>query len=164
MEIRQETKLKTKLKAERKIKPKTKLKFRKESKMSDCNFENFKQKQNNNERINIDLSKEDIQRLFEEINKINSRLDNIEKIQANIESKQANIESSQINIINKLTNIQQSVNGIENDIYEDDYELEIICPYCNAEFVADVTSKSDIKCPECMNIIELDFTDEDDDE
>ena len=42
-------------------------------------------------------------------------------------------------------------------MYEDGFDFEIICPYCNAEFIADVESKSNIKCPECQNTIELDW-------
>ena len=74
---------------------------------------------------------------------LKNKIDNIEKVQKTIESK-----------INK---IESSVTGIENDIYDDGFDFEIICPYCNAEFIADVESKSDIKCPECQNTIELDW-------
>lgn len=75
-----------------------------------------------------------------------------------IKNKIINIENNQKNIESKLNIIQNSVSGIENDIYDEDgYEFEIICPYCNTEFVADVESKTDIKCPECQNIIELDW-------
>lgn len=90
---------------------------------------------------------ESISKISEEIKSINNRLENIENNQRLIEQK--------------ISKIQSSVNGLENDIYEDEYEFEIICPYCNTEFVADVTSKSDIKCPECQNIIELDWNNED---
>ncbi len=80
-------------------------------------------------------------------NIIKCKIDNIEKVQNSIESK-----------INK---IESSVSGIENDIYDEGFEFEIVCPYCNTEFTADVESKSNIRCPECQNIIELDWnTDE----
>ena len=95
---------------------------------------------------NMDLSIE-IQKIMKEIKMLNSKLENIEKNQKQIDDK--------------LNIIQKSITGIENDIYEDDYEFEIICPYCNTEFIADITSKSDIKCPECQNIIELDWNNED---
>lgn len=96
------------------------------------------------ENMNLNL---EIQKIMEEIAKINNKLDNIEKNQKQID--------------NKLNVIQKSITGIENDIYDEDYEFEIICPYCNTEFVADITSKSDIKCPECQNIIELDWNNDD---
>jgi len=77
---------------------------------------------------------------------IQNKIDNIEKVQSSIEKK-----------VNK---IQTSIAGIENDIYDDGYDFEIICPYCNNEFTADIESKSDIRCPECQNVIELDWTGE----
>ena len=74
------------------------------------------------------------------------------------------VEQKQIDIENKITTVQNAVNGIENDIYEDDedYEFEIICPYCNYEFVSDIKSEenTEIECPECHNIIELDWNEE----
>jgi hypothetical protein len=74
-----------------------------------------------------------------------------------VEEKQKTIES-QIDVVKK------AVDGIENDIYEEDepYEFEIVCPYCNNEFVADINSdeNTEIECPECHNIIELDWNGE----
>lgn len=77
---------------------------------------------------------------------IQNKIENIEKVQSSIETK-----------VNK---IQTSIAGIENDIYDDGYDFEIICPYCNNEFTADIESKSDIRCPECQNVIELDWNGE----
>ncbi len=76
------------------------------------------------------------------------------------------IEERQVEINNRLSNVQSIVDGIEEDIYEEDedgYEFEIVCPYCNYEFTTDITDeeKDEIKCPQCNNIIELDWnTDE----
>lgn len=78
---------------------------------------------------------------------IQNKIDNIEKVQNSIETK-----------VNK---IQTSIAGIESDIYEDSFDFEIVCPYCNNEFTADIESKSDIRCPECQNVIELDWNGED---
>lgn len=80
-------------------------------------------------------------------------LDEIQELSKKIE----NIEQSQNTLENKVNKIETSVNGIENDIYEEDFDFEIICPYCNAEFTADINSKTNIQCPECQNIIELDW-------
>lgn len=78
------------------------------------------------------------------------------------------VESQQKEIDQKMAKIQKAVDGIESDIYEDDdtYEFEIICPYCNHEFVTDINSEvnTEVECPECHNIIELDWNGEDDEE
>lgn len=74
-----------------------------------------------------------------------------------IRNKIDSIEKKQNSIEAKVNKIEASVIGIENDMYDDEFEFEIICPYCNTEFVADVESKTDIKCPECQNTIELDW-------
>ena len=73
------------------------------------------------------------------------------------------IEENQDKIIATLSKLTDSVNLIKNDIYEDDgYDFEIVCPYCNHEFVADIESelREEVECPECHNIIELDWEDE----
>ena len=74
-----------------------------------------------------------------------------------VEEKQKTIES-------QIDGVKKAVDGIENDIYEEDepYEFEIVCPYCNKEFVADINSdeNTEIECPECHNIIELDWNGE----
>ncbi len=71
------------------------------------------------------------------------------------------VEEKQKEVENKITSIQKAVDGIEDDIYEDEetYEFEITCPYCNNDFVADINSDmaSEVECPECHNIIELDW-------
>ena len=74
------------------------------------------------------------------------------------------VEEKQKVIEDRIEIVKKAVDGIENDIYEDDepYEFEISCPYCNNEFVADINSEenTEIECPECHNIIELDWNEE----
>ena len=63
----------------------------------------------------------------------------------------------------KIIKIEKSMGNIEKDIYlDDEYDFEIICPYCNYEFVSDFTKevKEEIECPECHNIIDLDWNQE----
>ncbi len=84
-------------------------------------------------------------------------MDVIDQLADALKNKVESIEKSQKSIEKKLNNMQSSITGIENDMYDDGFEFEIICPYCNTEFVADVESKSEIKCPECQNTIELDW-------
>lgn len=76
------------------------------------------------------------------------------------------LEERQEKIIGSVSKLKETVDLIKNDIYEEDgYDFEIVCPYCNHEFVADVEAelKEEIECPECHNIIELDWNEEDDD-
>ena len=65
--------------------------------------------------------------------------------------------------MNKLKTI---VDHIEKDIYDEDwFDFEIVCPYCNYEFVIDVDdNKTEVQCPECKNIIELDWNGGEDEE
>ena len=75
------------------------------------------------------------------------------------------IENKQEEINRKINNVQSIVDTIEEDIYDeeddedDNFEFEIVCPYCNYEFTTDITDeeKNEIKCPQCNNIIELDW-------
>lgn len=84
-----------------------------------------------------------------------------------IDNKLKEMEEKQNNLDSKLNKIQNTVNEIESDIYDGElgeYDFEIVCPYCNSEFVTDLSlmneEKTEIKCPECNNIIELDWNDE----
>jgi len=70
------------------------------------------------------------------------------------------IENTQNQLEEKIGKIEQVVGNIEKDIYsEDGFDFEIVCPYCNYEFIIDVDeNKTEIQCPECQNVIELDWT------
>lgn len=70
------------------------------------------------------------------------------------------LSQKQTELEDKMKFLEKSVKEIENDIYEADdvYDLEIVCPYCNYEFVLeDDTEKEEVECPECGNIIEIDW-------
>ena len=64
----------------------------------------------------------------------------------------------------KMGKMEQIIDNIEKDIYSDEgFDFEIVCPYCDAEFVVDEDDeRTEVKCPNCNNIIELDWTDEED--
>lgn len=78
------------------------------------------------------------------------------------------VEEQQKEIDGRMAKIQKAVDGIESDIYEEEeaYEFEIICPYCNHEFTTDISSEinTEVECPECHNMIELDWNGDEDDE
>ena len=76
------------------------------------------------------------------------------------EDKMAKLEQTQKELNSKLSKMQEVIDNIEKDIYsEDGFDFEIVCPYCNYEFVIDMDeNKTEIQCPECQNIIELDWS------
>ena len=70
------------------------------------------------------------------------------------------IKENQKIMNDKMERMQQIINHIESDIYaEEGFDFEIVCPYCEYEFVIDADEdKKEIECPECKNIIELDWS------
>ena len=74
--------------------------------------------------------------------------------------KMNELEQKQKEIDDKMNKMQQIIDNIEKDIYSDEgFDFEIICPYCDNQFVIDVDeNKTEIECPVCNNIIELDWS------
>ena len=76
------------------------------------------------------------------------------------------LEQAQKDIEERMKKMQAVIDNIEKDIYaEDGFDLEIVCPYCNYEFIIDMDeNKTEVECPECKNTIELDWSGDVDDE
>ena len=87
------------------------------------------------------------------IDQINMIIDYKEERMIELEEKQKEIE-------NKVANMQQIIDNIEKDIYsEEGFDFEIICPYCDNQFVIDVDeNRTEVECPVCNNVIELDWS------
>ena len=87
-------------------------------------------------------------------------LDQMDKILNYKEEQMNELEQMQKEINKKFEEMQKTVDNIEKDIYEDeDYDFEIICPYCDCEFAINLDEENtEIECPECNNIIELDWS------
>ena len=70
------------------------------------------------------------------------------------------LKENQKVMTNKLEKMQQVIDHIESDIYSDEgFDFEVVCPYCEHEFVIDANEdKQQVECPECKNVIELDWT------
>ena len=97
-----------------------------------------------------------------------SFMEAIENIDSKTDERLKLIEEKQKQIENKMYHVESVVNEIESDIYEEDdndnYDFEIVCPYCNNEFFTEIIEKNEIKCPNCNNIIELDWNEEEENE
>ena len=93
-------------------------------------------------------------------------IDIIDRLSKVIDEKVIDIEKGQKSIEKKLAKVQNAIDVIEKDIYDDNMETEIVCPYCNNEFLAELNDEdeSEIECPECHNIIELDMNGDIEDE
>lgn len=92
-------------------------------------------------------------------------MDIVEKLTDTTTKRIDELEQYHNDLERRLSKVGELVNLIKKDIYEDDeFDFEIVCPYCNYEFVADVEDelREEIECPECHNIIELDWDGEDD--
>ena len=70
------------------------------------------------------------------------------------------IKENQKIMTEKMEKMQQVIDNIEKDIYSDEgFNFEIICPYCEFEFIIDADEdKNEVECPECKNTIELDWS------
>ncbi len=92
-------------------------------------------------------------------------IDELNKIIDLSERRVNQVYENQRMLEKKLTDLEKGMTTIEKELFvEDDYDFEIVCPYCNYEFLTDINSdKNEIECPECHNIIELDWNAEESD-
>lgn len=90
--------------------------------------------------------------------------DELEEIEVSFTDKLDIITAKYSLIDTKLNEVQKVVDRMQKDIYMDqEYDLDIVCPYCDAEFSIDMNDelKNSVICPECENEIELDWNEED---
>lgn len=112
-------------------------------------------------------SKEDFEFVKGEISKLFVLFfDEIDSMRELYEDKLEALLQRQTAFEEKIEVIEDSLKHIEKDIYvgEDGCvcnNFEIVCPYCEKEFILETEELNDeIECPECKNIIELDWNDE----
>ena len=63
----------------------------------------------------------------------------------------------------KVSKMEKIISNLEKEVFSStEGDFEIVCPYCNAEFVENLEDNTDreIKCPECGNTIELDWNED----
>ena len=86
-------------------------------------------------------------------------LDQIDNIMDYKKEEIDRLEKTQKQIEEKMSKMQQVIDNIEKDIYDEGFDFEITCPYCNYEFFIDVDeNRTEVECPECKNMIELDWS------
>ena len=110
-------------------------------------------------------NEEELQLVKNEIAKLTILFINtVDKVVEYSEEKLNNMEEKHQDLEERLNTLKNKMSKIEKDIYEDEdgFEFEVICPYCNHQFVTDIDLElnSEIKCPECKNIIELDWNED----
>ena len=87
-------------------------------------------------------------------------LDELNRIESSYQEKIERCEE-------RIDSLEESINKLESDFFEEDFEDEelehIKCPYCNSNFFIEFdNTKKEVKCPDCKNIIELDWGNYDD--
>lgn len=111
---------------------------------------------------------EDLEFVKEKISELSMIfMDIIDNLANNADEKIKQIEEKQRKIEEKMNKVEGAINEIETDIYvEDDsnFDFEIVCPYCDNEFVTTIDGKDEVICPKCNNVIELDWNDEDEED
>lgn len=92
-------------------------------------------------------------------------IDELDKVMELSQKRVNQVYENQKMIEKKMAELEKGMNTIEKELFvEDEYDFEIVCPYCNYEFLTDINSnKKEVECPECHNVIELDWNQEEHD-
>ncbi|MCI8654947.1 MAG: hypothetical protein HFJ48_03610 [Clostridia bacterium] len=104
---------------------------------------------------------ENLRQIKEKTNKLISVfLEEMDKIIAYEETKIEKIEEKQKEMEKQIEAMRKTIENIEKDIYiEDEYDFDIICPYCDYEFAIEYNEEEkEAECPQCHNIVELDWS------
>ena len=78
-------------------------------------------------------------------------LDQMDYIMEYKKEEMDKLEATQNKLSSQIGQMQQVIDNIEKDIYaEDGFDFEIVCPYCDYEFIIDVDeNKKEIACQGC---------------
>lgn len=87
-----------------------------------------------------------------------SYLNELEKLEQNYDLKVSHCTE-------RIDDLEKSLSELKEGLTSEDIDVEpITCPYCNSKFLIEFDNKQkEIKCPDCKNIIELDWEDYEDD-
>ena len=114
--------------------------------------------------------KEQFQKHMSNMKKNIKNEEDLKYVQENIFTMMADIIDKVDNLCNsneiRISKLEDKIDRMSKELYLNDvYDIEVVCPYCNYEFETEFDeNKKEIKCPECNNIIELDWASEDDDD
>lgn len=104
-------------------------------------------------------NKEDLDFVKRQITELTmSYLNELEKIEQNYDFKISRCAE-------RIDDLENAVEKIKEENSNEEIDVEpITCPYCNSKFLIEYdNSQKEIKCPDCKNIIELDWENFDDD-
>lgn len=109
----------------------------------------------------------------EDLEYIKSQVYNISALFLDEMDKLAEINIKRLNVLNdrekelakRVEDVERTMDLIKREMFvePEECDFEITCPYCNEEFVEDFSDgiKNEVRCPECDNVIELDWHEED---
>ena len=87
-----------------------------------------------------------------------SYLNELQKLEQIYDLKVANCSE-------RIDDLEKSLDEVKEKIDNEEIDVEpITCPYCNSKFLIEFDKRQrEIKCPDCQNIIELDWEEFEDD-
>ena len=102
-------------------------------------------------------NKEDIEFIKNRLTELEKSI--LDKIEESNEEKINTIMEMQKSSNLKLEHMNKILKDIAKDIYdENEFDFDVICPYCNHEFEYGIEDgEKEVECPECKNVIELDW-------
>ena len=112
--------------------------------------------------------KEQLQKLMTDMKKNIKDEKDLRYVQENVITTLADMIQKMDDLIksNQITvaKLEEKLDKMAKELYVNDiYDIEIICPYCNYQFETEFDeNKTEVKCPECNNLIELDWSCDDD--
>lgn len=104
-------------------------------------------------------NKEDLEFVKKQVTELTmSYLNELEKIEQTYDLKVAHCTE-------RIDDLEKSLNDFKEQVSGEEIDVEpITCPYCNSKFLIEFDNRQkEIKCPDCKNIIELDWEEFEDD-
>ena len=106
----------------------------------------------NNAKEQIDIIVKDVIENYDNIfNKYDEKIDYLEKLQNDSERR--------------IDDLEKRIKYFEKLLEMEDYDIFITCPYCGFEFQTEYDeSIEEIPCPECGRLIDIDWSDDEENE